>query len=147
MSEVNGCNLPEDLYYWPEKHVWARPEADGTVVVGMTDVAQSLAGKIIVVSLRSLGKTLARGKSAGTLESGKWVGSIPTPVAGEVIAVNEAVAKAPTIVNQDPYGAGWLIRVQPTDFAADAAELGQGAEGVRRYREKLEADGIHCQKA
>lgn len=147
MSEVHGCNLPEDLYYWPEKHVWARPEPDGTVVVGMTDVAQSLAGKIIVVSLRSLGKTLVRGKSAGTLESGKWVGSIPTPVAGEVIAVNEAVTKAPTIVNQDPYGAGWLIRVQPTDFAADAAELGHGADGVERYRAKLEADGIHCQKA
>lgn len=147
MSEVNGCNLPEDLYYWPEKHVWARPEDDGTVRVGMTDVAQSLAGRIIVVSLRSLGKTLVRGKSAGTLESGKWVGSIPTPVAGEVIEVNEQVSRDPTAVNRDPYGEGWLIRVRPVAWADDAQELASGEAGIAQYREKLERDGIRCEKA
>lgn len=145
MSEVNGCRLPDDLYYWPEKHVWVRgPEADGAVVVGMTDVAQSLAGKIVVVSLRALGKTLARGKSAGTLESGKWVGSIPTPVSGAVVAVNEALKKAPDIVNQDPYGEGWLIRVRPTDWVNDGGTLLTGPEGIAAYREKLQAEGIQC---
>ena len=124
MSEVRGCHLPDDLSYWPEKHVWVRgPEADGTVVVGMTDVAQSLAGKIVVVNLRSLGKTLVRGKSAGTLESGKWVGSIPTPVAGEVVAINQDLARSPATVNEDPYGAGWLIRVKPTNWEGDRETL------------------------
>lgn len=140
------CLLPESLFYWPDKHVWARPEPDGEVVVGMTDVAQSLAGKIIVVNLRSKGKTLARGKSAGTLESGKWVGSIPTPVAGEVTAVNEAVAKTPVAINTDPYGEGWLIRVRPSDWEADAKELLHGPEGVQAYRKRLEAEGITCKK-
>lgn len=139
-----SCNLPEELYYWIDKHIWARPEADGTVVLGMTDVAQSMAGKIIVVNLRSLGKTLAKGKSAGTLESGKWVGSIPTPVAGKVIAVNEQLKKQADLVNQDPYGEGWLIQVEPTDWEADRQTMAQGANGVVEYRKKLEADGVDC---
>ncbi|MEB3102982.1 glycine cleavage system protein H [Ferviditalea candida] len=139
-----GCNLPEELYYFIEKHVWAKPEDDGTVLVGMTDVAQSLAGKIIVVSLRSLDKTLARGKSAGTLESGKWVGTIPTPVAGKVVAINEQLKKQPSLINSDPYGEGWLIRVQPDDWQADQAILATGVEGVAQYRSKLEAEGIEC---
>ncbi len=144
MSEVNGCRLPDDLYYWVDKHVWAKPLEDGTVLVGMTDVAQSLAGKIVVVSLRSLNKTLVRGKSAGTLESGKWVGSIPTPVAGTVIAVNEQLKGKPSIINDDPYGDGWIIRVQPSNWESDQGELVTAEVGVQAYRDKLEADGIHC---
>ncbi|MHB1612330.1 MAG: glycine cleavage system protein GcvH [Sulfobacillus sp.] len=144
MSEVNGCRLPDDLYYWVDKHVWAKPLEDGTVLVGMTDVAQSLAGKIVVVSLRSLNKTLVRGKSAGTLESGKWVGSIPTPVAGMVIAVNEQLKGKPSIINDDPYGDGWIIRVQPSNWESDQGELVTAEVGVQAYRDKLEADGIHC---
>ncbi|CAB3394091.1 MULTISPECIES: glycine cleavage system protein H [Kyrpidia] len=140
----DGCILPEDLYYWIDKHVWAKPEPDGTVLVGMTDVAQSLAGKIIVVNLRSLGKNLARGKSAGTLESGKWVGTIPTPVAGKVIAINEQIKGQPDLVNTDPYGAGWLIRVEPADWNTDSQNLATGADGVAEYRKKLEAEGIKC---
>lgn len=147
MSEVNGCLLPDDLWYWPEKHVWVRgPEEDGTVLVGMTDVAQNLAGKIVVCNLKAAGKVLAQGKSAGTLESGKWVGSIPTPVAGEVVAINEAVKKSPHIVNDDPYGDGWLIRVRPTDWEAGQAALVHGPEGIEAYRARLDAEGIHCQR-
>jgi len=140
----DGCILPVDLYYWIDKHVWAKPESDGTVLVGMTDVAQSLAGKIIVVNLRSFGKNLARGKSAGTLESGKWVGTIPTPVAGKVVAINEQIKGQPDLVNTDPYGAGWLIRVEPVDWNADSQNLATGADGVAEYRKKLEAEGIQC---
>lgn len=146
MSEVNGCHLPDDLHYWPDKHVWVSPpDESGTVRAGMTDVAQNLAGKIIVVNLRSLGKTLPRGKSAGTLESGKWVGAIPTPVAGEVVAVNTDVTAKPQLINEDPYGAGWLIRVRPANWEEDRAALVSGPEGIAAYRDKLERDGIHCQ--
>ena len=145
MGEVNGCLLPEDLWYWPEKHVWARPEDDGTVVMGMTDVAQNLAGKIVAVNLKAPGKVLAQGKSAGTLESGKWVGSIPTPVAGQVMAVNDAVKRAPHIVNEDPYGEGWLIRIQPADWEAGQVLLVHGPEGMEVYRARLDAEGIRCQ--
>lgn len=126
--------------------MWVRgPEQDGTVVVGMTDVAQSLAGKIVVVNLKPPGKSLAQGKSAGTLESGKWVGSIPTPLAGEVVEINEAVKSAPQLVNDDPYGAGWLIRVRPSDWEGGAHLLVHGEEGIAEYRKRLEAEGIQCQ--
>lgn len=145
MSDVNGCQLPDHLYYWPAKHVWVSdPDTDGTVTAGMTDVAQHLAGKIIVVNLRSMGKTLPRGKSAGTLESGKWVGAIPTPVAGEVVAVNQDLAQNPQLINQDPYGAGWLIRVKPSNWDEDRAELAHGPEGLNVYRDQLLRDGINC---
>ncbi len=147
VSEVNGCLLPDDLWYWPQKHVWVRgPEDDGAVVIGITDVAQNLAGKIVVVNLKTPGKVLAQGKSAGTLESGKWVGSIPTPVAGEVLAINESVKSNPAIINDDPYGEGWLIRVRPEDWAGGSEWLVNGSDGIEAYRSQLDAQGIQCQR-
>ncbi len=143
MAVVDGCNIPEDLYYWIEKHVWAKPD-DDVVVIGLSDVAQNLAGKIIVVNLKSAGKTLARGKSGGTLESGKWVGSIPTPVAGEVIEVNQDAKANPSLVNEDPYGKGWLLKIRPTNWEEDKNRLVTGEEGVLSYREKLQQEGIKC---
>ncbi|MCL4493764.1 MAG: glycine cleavage system protein GcvH [Firmicutes bacterium] len=145
MADVEGCNIPEDLYYWIEKHVWAKPENE-VVLIGLSDVAQSLAGKIIVVNLKSAGKTLARGKSGGTLESGKWVGSIPTPVAGEVIEVNEAAKANPSLVNDDPYGKGWLLKIKPSNWEEDKNNLETGESGVASYRAKLLKEGIKCAK-
>jgi glycine cleavage system H protein len=143
MAAVEGCNIPENLYYWIEKHVWVKSE-ETVVLIGLSDVAQSLAGKIIVVNLKATGKTLARGKSGGTLESGKWVGSIPTPVAGEVIEVNQAVKANPGLVNDDPYGQGWLLKIKPSNWEEDKILLATGEKGVQSYREKLQQDGIKC---
>lgn len=141
-----SCRLPEDLYYWPERHVWARPEADGTVVIGITDPAQGLAGRILVASLRSAGRTLERGKSVGTLESSKWVGPVPTPVGGEVVMVNEVVRADPGLLNRDPYGQGWVARLRPADWAADAATLQFGPAAVAGYRQALVQAGIDCRE-
>lgn len=145
MAEINGCYIPEDLYYWPEKHVWARPEADGTVTIGITDVAQHLAKGIISVTPKRIGRSLKRGRSAGTLESGKWVGPVSTPVGGEIVAVNEAVVKNPALINEDPYGQGWFARIKPDNWEADKAQLVTGPEGVDAYRHFLEAEGISCE--
>lgn len=144
MAEINGCNIPEDLYYWPEKHVWARPEADGSVTIGITDVAQHLARAIISVTPKGLGKKVQRGKSAGTLESGKWVGPVTSPVSGQIVALNEAMLASPSLLNEDPYSAGWFARVESADWDADKAQLVTGAEGVKAYRQFLESAGISC---
>lgn len=144
MGEALGCNIPEGLYYNVERHVWARPEPDGTVTVGMSDVAQSLAGRIVAVSPRPAGRKVEKNKSVGTLESGKWVGAVPAPVSGEIVAVNAAVQQDPAILNRDPYGAGWIARLQPVDWAADAADLVTGAAAVAAYRARMERDGIRC---
>jgi glycine cleavage system H protein len=143
MTEVLGCDIPEDLYYLVEKHVWARRE-DDLVVVGLTDVAQHLAKGIISVTTKRVGRTLAKGKSVGTVESGKWVGPVPAPVGGEIVAVNEALGSDPGLLNRDPYGEGWIARLRPDDWDSDSADLVTGADGVAAYRTFLEQEGISC---
>ncbi|MDR7430863.1 MAG: glycine cleavage system protein GcvH [Armatimonadota bacterium] len=144
MAELAGCRVPEDLYYWVEKHVWARPEEDGTVTVGITDVAQHLAKTIIAVTPKAVGRTVERGKSAGTVESGKWVGPITSPVTGKVVAVNERLKAEPSLVNQDAYGEGWILRLQPVRWEEERLALLTGAEAVDAYRVLLESQGIRC---
>ena len=144
MSKVRGCHIPDDLYYLVEKHVWARPSAD-IVEVGLTDAAQNMAKAIISVSMKSAGKPIKKGRSLATVESGKWVGPVPSPVEGEIVEVNEALSGAPGKVNDDPYGAGWIARIRCDDWAADSAELATGSEGVARYEAFLASEGISCE--
>jgi glycine cleavage system H protein len=145
MTTVKGCNLPEDVHYLVDKHVWARREGD-LAVVGLTDVAQSLAKKIISVTTKRVGRALAKGKSIGTVESGKWVGPVPAPVAGEIVEVNEALARDPELLNRDPYGEGWVAKLRPDDWDTDAADLVTGEAGVEAYRAFLDAEGISCEE-
>ncbi len=144
MATANNCNVPEDLFYWVKEHVWIRPEADGTITIGMTDAAQHLAKTIVTATPKGVGKTVKKGKSSGTVESGKWVGPIKAPVSGEIVAINEAVIKDPKLLNDDPYGAGWFVRIRPDDWAADKADLVTGAQAVAEYEAFLTAEGIDC---
>lgn len=145
MPAVRGCNIPEDLYYLVEKHVWARLDGD-VAEIGLTDVAQGMAKTIISVSLKEPGKTVKKGRSLATVESGKWVGPVPSPVAGEVVEVNSNLTAAPSTINDDPYGAGWVARVRCADWAADSVDLVSGEAGVEAYRRFLEAEGISCEE-
>lgn len=145
MANVRGCEIPEDLYYLVDKHVWARVEGD-IAEIGLTDVAQGMAKTIISVSLKEPGKSVKKGRSLATVESGKWVGPVPSPVAGEVVEVNTTLTTAPATINEDPYGAGWVARVRCSDWAADSADLVSGPEGVEAYRRFLEAEGISCEQ-
>ena len=99
MATANNCNVPEDLWYWVKEHVWIRPEDDGTVTIGMTDAAQHLAGNIITATPKKAGRKVKKSKSAGTVESSKWVGPVRSPVTGEIVASNEAVANNPKLLN------------------------------------------------
>lgn len=143
MALVNNCNLPDDLYYVVEKHVWARYDGD-LVTVGMTDVAQNLAKTIIAVTPKAAGKAVKKGRNVATVESGKWVGPVPAPVSGEIVEVNDALAASPGLINSDPYGAGWVARLRPSDWDADTADLASGPDGVEAYRQFLDAEGIAC---
>lgn len=145
MPAVRNCHIPEDLYYLVEKHVWVRPVGD-LVEVGLTDVAQNMAKGIISVTPKKIGRALRAEQSVATVESGEWVGPVPTPVAGEVAEVNPAVVADPSLINSDPYGAGWVARVRPVDWAADSAGLATGAEGIAAYERFLEAEGISCEE-
>ena len=144
MGTANNCNVPEDLIYWVREHVWVRPEDDGTLTIGMTDAAQHLAGSIVTATPKAAGKKVKKRKSTGTVESSKWVGPIKSPVTGTIVEANEAAAKNPKILNEDPYGAGWFVRIQPDDWEADKADLVTGAQAVADYEAFLKEEGIDC---
>lgn len=126
--------IPADLRY-AASHEWARLEADGSVTVGISDHAQQALGDVVYVELPALGKQLAAGQEAGVVESVKAASDIYAPVSGEVIAINEALADAPELVNEDPYG-NWFFRLKP----ADAAELGKLLDAAG-YKAVADADG------
>lgn len=147
MTEVRGCNLPEDLYYLIEKHVWAKPMEDGTLRVGMTAVAAKLAGSNlagVTVKAKKIGQEIAQGKSVATVESSKFVGPVPAPVSGVLLRGNDKLPDDPNIVSRDPYGEGWIAEIKPSNWEADKAGLATGADGIQAYQAKLEAEDISC---
>lgn len=144
MTQVCGCEIPENLYYWIEKHVWVRDEGDEVLTIGVTDPAQHLAARVVAVTTKKVGRIVERGQSVATIESGKWVGPVPSPVNGEIVAINEALASSPTLVNTDPYGTGWVIRLKASVWSVQRAELHTGAHAIDEYRVFLEAEGISC---
>jgi glycine cleavage system H protein len=140
-----GCWVPPDLAYDIEKDVWARFEKDGTVTLGMTDVAQTKAGKLVSILFKSPGKVLRSGQSAATVESAKWVGPFPTPLSGEIVATNEETfGKDILIANRDPYGSGWLVRLRPTALEGERSHLVPGREAFPTIRERIDRDQVRC---
>ncbi|GJQ20534.1 MAG: glycine cleavage system H protein [Bacteroidia bacterium] len=103
-------NLPENLSYTKD-HEWIRIEGE-TGIVGITDYAQGELGDIVFVELPQKGATLVQGKSFGTIEAVKAVSDLYAPLSGEVLEVNKAVQETPEIVNKDPYGSGWMIKLR-----------------------------------
>ena len=91
MAEVNNCILPDELQYHVEFNVWLRDNGDGTFDMGMTDIAQTMAGSVIHCRAKAVGKTVKKGKSIATVESGKWVGPVKTPLTAEIMACNQDV--------------------------------------------------------
>ncbi len=110
--------VPEDLRYTAE-HEWVRPLADGgTVRVGITDYAQDALGDVVYVDLPTVGDTVEANAAVGEVESTKSVSEMYAPVSGTISAVNEALADNPQLLNEDPYGEGWLCEITVSD--ADA---------------------------
>jgi len=147
MANIRGCNLPEDLFYLIEKHVWAKPLGGGLVRVGITTVAAKLSGgklAAITVKAKNLGQEVKQGKSVATLESSKFVGPIPAPVTGILLRANDKLAADPNLAVSDPYGEGWVAEMQAADWDGDKAALLTGMAGVTAYQAKLEADNISC---
>jgi glycine cleavage system H protein len=147
MANVRGCNLPDDLYYLIEKHVWAKPMGGGVVRVGITAVAAKLSGgklAAITVKAKAMGQEVKQAKSIATVESSKFVGPVPAPVTGILLRANEKLASDPNLAVSDPYGEGWVAEMQAADWDGEKGNLATGAAGVAAYQAKLEADNITC---
>ncbi len=144
MAMLNGCEFPDDLLYFVERTqmTWVRLEGD-ELRVGLTDPAQTRAGKILHVRIKAAGTARERGKPIATVESGKWAGPVMAPVSGVVVEPNPEVEKDPGLLNTDPYGKGWIVRLKPTQ-PAEVAELLRKEGALAKFREILERDNIHC---
>ena len=143
-EKVKGCVIVKDLNYNISNNTWIKVIDDNTVVVGMTDIAQSLAGPLLHAKTKSPGTARRLGKPIATVESGKYVGPVKSPVTGEITKVNEALAGDAGLINRSPYNDGWIVEMSADNLAADLAEMVTGDAAVAAYTEKIEQEGIEC---
>ena len=145
MAFVRACEIPDHLWFHVEQDVWLKPEPDGTVLVGMTDPAQTLAGRILFVRPKKPGTRVAKGRSLASLESGKWAGPLASPLAGTIVAINPRLGDEPFLLNIDPYGEAWVVEMQP-DPAQSWEHLVTGERAVQAYQEKIRSEKIQCMR-
>ena len=127
MVEIEGYNLPDELYYTKD-HTWARVEDNGIVTVGMDAYGAKAAGNIEFIDLPMEDDEFESGDAFGSLESAKWVGGLLMPVAGTVSAVNESIEDNLSLLAEDPYGEGWLIKIKPSNLKEDLKTLIHGVD-------------------
>ncbi len=122
-------NVPEDLKY-TKTHEWIRIEGD-TATIGITEYAQSELGDIVYVDLPEPGRAVHAGQTFGSIESVKTVSDLYAPADGEIVEVNEALQGQPELVNTDPYGRGWLVKISLASEPADLLEAAAYAETIQ----------------
>jgi len=127
MPKIGKYWVSQDHYYWPHDtaHTWAKIE-DGKARVGVDDFAQKQAGELKFMRLFPAGKKVEQGKRFGTLETAKWVGPLLSPVSGTIMESNQEVLDKPTLVNEDPYGKGWMVVIEPSNLDDDMTRLVKG---------------------
>lgn len=133
MANILGYEMPDELYY-NEEHSWAKVEGS-KVRVGMTDFFQREAGDIVFVDLPEEGDEVSQGEVCGKIQSRKWIGKLVAPVSGEVVELNEDLEDDPTLINQDPYGKGWILVIEAKDLESELKNLMQG-EQVKAFIER-----------
>jgi glycine cleavage system H protein len=129
-------NVPADLKY-TKSHEWVRALGDGAVEIGITDHAQHALGDLVFVEVPDAGRTVKAGEPCAVVESVKAASDVYAPIAGEITAGNPKLAAEPEVVNADPYGQGWLMRVKPAAGAIAAAGLMSAAD----YQKVLDSEG------
>jgi len=113
MANIDQYEFPDELYY-TEQHVWAR--VDGNIVtIGLSSFGQDLAGDIVFVEIPLVGREIEKGEAFMSMESGKWVGRVKAPAGGKILEANEELEWESTLVNEDPYGEGWLVKIEASD--------------------------------
>ncbi len=139
--EFQGYYFPDDLKY-EKNHYWAKIEGD-LVVTGATEFISKQAGEITFVDLPQEDDELSQGKPYGSIESGKWVGRIYAVVSGVVVEVNQSLEDEPEKINEDPYGAGWICKIRPSNLEDEMASLMSPDDNFQKFIaeeiEKIEA--------
>ncbi|MCX7239084.1 MAG: glycine cleavage system protein H [Burkholderiales bacterium] len=123
---IGTLQFPDDLFYLVEHQVWARVSADHGVTVGITALGIRVAGEIYMCRPKPVGAVLEQGKSVAVVELAKSIVSVKSPVSGTVLETNTQLATAPELVHLDPYGQGWIARLQADQLEGDLGHLLQG---------------------
>jgi glycine cleavage system H protein len=133
--EIEHCVFPDDLMYDLDNLVWARKDGGGKVlVIGITSILSAIAGKISTVKLKGVNTTVMRGKNIGTIESGRYFGTVKAPVDGKIMAINHELVSNPKLANDSPYEKGWFIALAPTsdiNILKDLKSLPDDTEEIR----------------
>ena len=135
MAEYEGYLIPDELYFHKE-HMWVKVDGD-IAIVGMDDFSQKLAGELSFIELPMEGDEVSKDEAVGSYETGKWMGKIFAPVSGEVVEVNEELEDDPSIVNQDPYGKGWMFKIKMSD-PSEVDSLMKGDSVIPWLKEEIE---------
>jgi len=135
VASIEDFKVPEGLYY-SKGNMYVKVE-DDIVVVGLTDYGQHLAKKIVFVELPLVGDEVSQDEPIGTIESGKWSGPIESPISGEVIEVNDRLEDEPSLLNEDPYGEGWIAKIRPSNLEEELKNLMNKDQYIEFIREDL----------
>ncbi|MHA1754107.1 MAG: glycine cleavage system protein H [Candidatus Odinarchaeia archaeon] len=140
MVKVDKFELPDELYY-NDDHVWVKIE-DSKARLGLNDFGQHIAGKILFARTRPEGKQIVAGKSFVSIETGKWVGSLKSPLSGTIVEVNPQLKSKPSLINDDPYGEGWLVVIEPSNLDEELKNLHHDPEEIKTWMEKEIAEKL-----
>ena len=141
MAKVRGFEIPENLYYDVKNHVWVKPIEEKQAFMGIDDIGQYLAKKIVFVKPRPPGSPVSRGTPFAIIESIKWVGALISPLTCSIVDVNRKVIARPSLLNEEPYEA-WIVKVQTEDLGSQLKSLVTGSEALKLQEEDLEKRGI-----
>lgn len=145
MAEYRGCELPEQLYYDLD-YLWVRPEGGDLYRIGVTDPSQTMAGRVLHVTIRNIGTHREWKKPVALLESGKWVGGIPAPFSGTIVERNMRVLENPVLINIAPYTDAWLVVMRPDDPAHALDHLATGSEAIERLKAWIDRYDVQCMR-
>lgn len=139
---LHGLEFPDALRYAPEHGLWLREEHDGSITLGLSAYGCALYGQIFAFTPKRIGTRIGRERSFGVVEFAKAASSTRSPLAGELLAVNDALLEHPALINQDCYGEGWMVRLQPEDWNAVRDTFPQGEAALAAISERMRLDNF-----
>lgn len=145
MAMIEGYNMPDELYYHKE-HTWVRIEGGNSARVGMNDFFQREAGSVVALDLPEEGDEFVQGETCGKIQTGKWIQKVLSPLSGKVVEVNAALEDESTLLNEDPYGKGWIFLMEATDLEGELPGLMQGNTLMEWLRGEIKRAEEHKKK-
>lgn len=151
MAKYKDIEMPGDLYYFnSDNHIWVKIEDENKVRCGIDQFGQKAAGTVAYVKTKPAGGKITKGRALGTIEAGKYIGPVRSPVNGTIVEVNQQVLDTPSLINTDSYGKGWIVLIEADNLQEDIKDLIHGEEDIQKWLEtdykKYEAEGLFAEE-